>query len=162
MASVTENSAKWTDLIDAPVHAVLLNNVDVRAVKQVDEDNVRVLIVANHMLQVEMQKATRALEEYWGDESFDDACRDCTKQEVAISSDNGPKLSLTSIFLPNTPRVNTHDPGESAPPDLKALVPKDWRLNSAQTEAGNYPVAYPLYLLCLVLLVRAKREQLLQ
>ncbi|OJI86864.1 hypothetical protein ASPTUDRAFT_39869 [Aspergillus tubingensis CBS 134.48] len=111
MASVTENSAKWTTLIDAPVHAVLLNNVDVRAVKQVDEDDVRVFIVANHMLQVEMQKATRALEEYWGDEIFDDACRDRTKQEVAISSDNGPKLSLTSIILPNTPRVNTHDPG---------------------------------------------------
>ncbi|RAK91578.1 hypothetical protein BO79DRAFT_252409 [Aspergillus costaricaensis CBS 115574] len=92
MASVTENSAKWTALIDAPVHA-------------------------------------------WGDESFDDACRDCTKQEVAISSDNGPKLSLISIFLPNTPRVNTHDPWESAPRDLKFLVPNDWRLNSAQTEA---------------------------
>ncbi|GLA61712.1 mitochondrial escape protein 2 [Aspergillus tubingensis] len=135
MASVTENSAKWTTLIDAPVHAVLLNNVDVRAVKQVDEDDVRVFIVANHMLQVEMQKATRALEEYWGDESFDDACRDCTKQEVATSSDNGPKLSLTSIFLPNTPRANTHDPWGSAPPDLKSLVPNNWRLNSAQTEA---------------------------
>ncbi|GAT27181.1 hypothetical protein RIB2604_02108670 [Aspergillus luchuensis] len=135
MASVTENSAKWTALTGAPVHAVLLNNVDVKTAKQVDEDDVGVHIVANHMLQVEMQNATRALAEYWGDESFDDACRDCTKQEVTISSDNGPKIPLTSIFLPDFPRVDTHDQWKLAPPDLKSLVPNDWRLSSAQIEA---------------------------
>ncbi|GAB1206334.1 hypothetical protein APSETT445_005019 [Aspergillus pseudonomiae] len=76
MASVAETSPKWTGLIDAPVHAVLLNQVDIKFIGDVDEDDVKVHQVANPMVQKQMLSATRKLSEHCGEESLDAMCRE--------------------------------------------------------------------------------------
>ncbi|OGM42671.1 hypothetical protein ABOM_008445 [Aspergillus bombycis] len=99
MASVTETSPKWRGLIDAPVHAVLLNQVDIKLIGEVEEDDVKVHQVASPMVQMQMLNATRKLSEHWGEESFDAMCREFEKQEATIPSGSNKKLPLKSMFL---------------------------------------------------------------
>ncbi|KAB8221967.1 P-loop containing nucleoside triphosphate hydrolase protein [Aspergillus novoparasiticus] len=146
MASVTENSPKWSALIDAPAHAVLLNDVDVRLVGEVNEDMVKVHPVANPMVQLEMLTSTRKLSEQWGEENFDTMCRQFEDQEATIPSGSTTKLPLSSMFLPSTPRVPTHDPWDTSISDINALVPKGWNLNEAQTQAATQLMTHSLSL----------------
>ncbi|KAB8261871.1 P-loop containing nucleoside triphosphate hydrolase protein [Aspergillus pseudonomiae] len=137
VASVTETSPKWTGLIDAPVHAVLLNQVDIKFIGQVEEDDVKVHQVANPIVQMQMLSATRKLSEHWGEESFDAMCREFENQEATIPSESNKRLPLKSMFLASTPRINTHDPWDTSLTDLNSLVPESWGLNEAETEAAT-------------------------
>ncbi|KAL2872774.1 P-loop containing nucleoside triphosphate hydrolase protein [Aspergillus lucknowensis] len=133
-ASVTEDAPKFIALLDAPVYAVLMNEVDVKLVDQVDEDDVQVHVVANPITQTQMLEATRKLSEHWGEENFDAMCREFETQETILPSGKKHKLPLTSMFLASTPRVNTHDPLVPLT-NLETLVPANWRLNDAQIRA---------------------------
>ncbi|KAH8433728.1 DEAD/DEAH box helicase [Aspergillus melleus] len=136
MAEVTEDSPKWTALIDAPVHAVLLNQVSVTLVDKVKEDNVKVHPVSNPIVQMTMLTATKKLSEHWGDESFDAICREFEDHEAKLPDDHKNTLTLSSMFLPSAPRVNTHNPLDASL-DLTKLVPQNWKLTEAQTKAAT-------------------------
>ncbi|KAE8340666.1 hypothetical protein BDV24DRAFT_175147 [Aspergillus arachidicola] len=146
MASVTGNSPKWSALIDAPVHAVLLNDVDVKLVGEVNEDMVKVHPVANPMVQLEMLTSTRKLSEQWGEETFDTMCRQFEDQEATIPSGSTTKLPLSSMFLPSTPRLPTHDPRDTSISDINAFVPEGWNLNEAQTQPATQLLTHSLSL----------------
>ncbi|PWY66812.1 hypothetical protein BO94DRAFT_613549 [Aspergillus sclerotioniger CBS 115572] len=136
MASVTGESLKWRSLIDAPVQAILKNNVDTKLVDQIQEDDAKVHPVSNHVVQIAMLQATRKLSEHWGEENFDIMCQEFEAHGATIPSGSNKKLPLASMFLASTPRVNTHDPLISSPTDLSTLVPtKKWGLNEAQLQA---------------------------
>ncbi|KAE8326231.1 P-loop containing nucleoside triphosphate hydrolase protein [Aspergillus sergii] len=144
--SATENSSKWSALIDAPVHAVLLNDVDIKLVGEANEDMVKVHPVANPMVQIEMLTSTRKLSEQWGEENFDTMCRQFEDQEATIPSGSTTKLPLSSMFLSSTPRVPTHDPWDTSISDINAFVPKGWNLNEAQTQAATQLLTHSLSL----------------
>ncbi|PKY05543.1 P-loop containing nucleoside triphosphate hydrolase protein [Aspergillus campestris IBT 28561] len=135
MASVSGDSPKWRSLLDAPVHAVLKNEVDIRIFGHIEVDNVEVHPLSNPVVQNRLLGPTRKLSENWGDEDFDTMCQEFENHGATIPSGHTTKLPLTSMFLLSAPRVDTHDPLITSPGDLSTLVPKEWRLNEAQAQA---------------------------
>ncbi|PLN75931.1 P-loop containing nucleoside triphosphate hydrolase protein [Aspergillus taichungensis] len=144
MASVSGDSPKWKSLIDAPIHAILKNEVDTRLFDQIEEDNVEVHPVSNPVVQIQMLEATRKLSEHWGDENFDAMCHEFENHDATMPSGNTKKLPLTSMFLPLAPRIDTHDPLITSSADLNTFVPKEWRLNEAQVQATTQSSAIEL------------------
>jgi hypothetical protein len=90
-------------LIDAPIHAILMNDVDVRLVDHVNEEDVKVHPVANPVVQTQMLEAIRKLSEHWGEENFDAMCRDFENQETAIPSGSHAEFVSQRIRRPGSP-----------------------------------------------------------
>ncbi|KAG2417048.1 hypothetical protein HFD88_008265 [Aspergillus terreus] len=98
-----EKALKWRVLIDALIHAILMNDVDVRFVDHANEEHVQVHPVANPVVQTQMLEATRKLPEHWGEENFDAICRGFENQETAIPSGSRAKFVSQTIRRPGSP-----------------------------------------------------------
>lgn len=125
-------------LIDAPIHAILMNDVDVGFVDHVNEEDVKVHPVANPVVQTQMLEAIRKLSEHWGEENFDAMCRDFENQETAIPSGSHAEFVSQTIRRPGSPPKSSRTTSSNS-----SISPKRNLANIASSSKASRVSALP-------------------